>query len=108
MAIANLQREIDLIVKQLENPTGSGADNPLRKYMNSMFGSYTFSEEIVLKQLKAITRKIKDANEKDGFKREKPGVASSKNVRGSAFSSDDEANLKKFAKKWVAVGPKLP
>jgi len=103
MAIANLQREIDLIVKQLENPTGSGADNPLRKYMNSMFGSYTFSEEIVLKQLKAITRKIKDANEKDGFKREKPGVASSKNVRGSAFSSDDEANLKKFAKKWVAL-----
>jgi len=103
MAIANLQREIDLLVKQLENPTGDGANNPLRKYMNSMFGSYTFSEEAVLKQLKAITRKIKDSNEKDGFKRQKNDSGEYKNVRTGAFGASDEANLKKFAKKWVSL-----
>lgn len=103
MAIANLQREIDLIVKQLENPTGDGSNNPLRKYMNSMFGNYTFSEEIVLTQLKAITRKIKDANEKGGFKRQKKEGGGYSNVRTGAFGASDEANLKKFAKKWVAL-----
>ena len=103
MAIANLQREIDLIVKQLENPTGDGSNNPLRRYMNSMFGNYTFSEEIVLNQLKAITRKIKDSNEKGGFKRQKKAGGGYSNVRTGAFSPEDEAGLKKFAKKWVSI-----
>ena len=103
MAIANLRREIDLLVKQLENPTGDGANNPLRRYMNSLLANYSFSEEIVLNQLKAITRKIKDANEKGGFKREKGPDGKKKNARTGAFGASDEANLKTFAKKWVQL-----
>lgn len=103
MAIANLKKEIEVLVKQLENPTGDGSNNPLRRYMNSMFGNYTFSEEIVLKQLKAITRKIRDANEKGGFKRQKKPGGGYSNVRTAAFGKDDQQNLKAFAKKWVAT-----
>ena len=63
MALANLKKELQGIIKAFETTDksgkGSGSNNPLRKYLDDMKGEFKMTEANVLKELEEMDKSIK-------------------------------------------------
>ena len=109
MAIANLKKEMQIIVDMIERP-GEYDKNTrfLRKFMDGEYGTYSTTREELNKQLRLITQKT---GKKIMVESPKTGkmVSSGRNERKSIFALDPELEegFDNFADLWWAAAKKV-
>lgn len=93
MALANLKKELQGIIKAFETTDksgkGSGSNNPLRKYLDDMKGEFKMTEANVLKELEEMDKSIKASSIK---------TQKTKTVAKVQRFNPNDPRVKKFAK----------
>lgn len=98
MALANLKKELQGIIKALESEDKSskqsGSKNPLRKYLDNMKGEFKMTEADILKELQEMDKSIKASS----IKTQKTKTV----ARVQRFDPNDP-RIQKFAKLYFTI-----
>lgn len=93
MALANLKKELEGILKALESADKtskqSGSKNPLRRYLDNMSGEFTMTEQDIVQELQEMDRSIKASSIK---------TQKTKTVAKVQRFDPNDPRIKKFAK----------